>query len=123
MKKTTKSDILSQEELHEIVDDEYAVVENELEDKKITGKTIAGSILGGGIAAIVGGILWSLQLIFSGRIYYLLFVGLILLCYGIIKGITRQSKNNMAVFIATAVSVVLACAIGWFIYSIIGYRE
>ncbi len=123
IKTTTASNILSPEKVNEIIDNKFAEVERELEDKKIKPRTIVGSIIGGAIASIIGGTLWGLQMIYSHRIFYILGIGLALLCYGIIKGATKQSKNNKVVLIASIISIILAILFGQFLYQIFGYRE
>jgi hypothetical protein len=123
IKKMTNSDILSPEAVDQIIDNQYSVVQLELEDKKIKPRTVFGSLIGGMIASLVGGVLWGLQMIYSKRIFYILFIGLVLLCYGIIKISTKQSKKNSVVLIATIISVILALIIGQLLYEIIGYRE
>lgn len=123
IKKMTNSAILSPEAVDQIIDNQYSVVQLELEDKKIKPRTVFGSLIGGAIASLIGGVLWGLQMIYSKRIFYILFIGLVLLCYGIIKISTKQSKKNSVVLIATIISVVLALIIGQLLYEIIGYRE
>lgn len=123
IKTTTSSKILSAEKVKELIDNKYIEVEQELEDKKIKPRTIVGSIIGGGIASLVGGILWGEQLIYSHRAFYILGIGLALLCYGIIKFVTKQSKNNTVVFVATVISFLCALIIGQLLYEAIGYRE
>lgn len=123
IKSTTTSEILSSEKISEIIDNKYAEVEHELNDKKVNPKTIVGSIIGGLVASIIGGTLWGLQMIYSQRIFYILGIGLVLLCYGIIKLLTKQSKNNTVVLIATIISVVLALFLGQFLYQIFGYQD
>ena len=121
IKTTTSSKILSAEKVNEIIDKQFIEVENHLEDKKIKPRTIVGSVIGGLIASLIGGVLWGLQLIYSGRIFYLLAIGLALLCYGIISAATKQSKKNSVVLIATAISIILAVLLGQLLYEIIGY--
>ncbi|MBS1509635.1 MAG: hypothetical protein JST86_02245 [Bacteroidetes bacterium] len=123
IKTVTQSAILNTDEVNSIIDHQYTKVEAALENKKIKPRTIVGSVVGGFIAAVIGGVLWGLQMIYSHRIFYLFFAGLALLCYGIIKFATRQDKTNIVVFIATVISVMLALLIGEFLYSMIGYIE
>jgi hypothetical protein len=123
IKKMASSTILSKDAVEEIIDRKYSLVRLELEDKKIKPRTILGSFIGGTTASLIGGLLWGLQLIYSKRMFYILLVGLVLLCYGIIKLITGQSKKNNAVLVATVVSVLLALIIGQLLYDIIGYRQ
>lgn len=122
IKSTTASGILSPEKVNEIIDSQYAEVERALDDKRIKPRTIAGSIIGGLTASIIGGILWGLQMIYSNRIFYILGIGLALLCYGIIKLATRQSKNNIVVLVASIISIALAVFFGEMLYAIYGYQ-
>lgn len=78
--------------------------------------------VGATVGAIVGGILWGLQMIYSNAIFAMIFIGLILLCYGIVKISTKQSYKNTVVLIATIISIVLAILIGQLLYEVIGYR-
>jgi len=71
----------------------------------------------------VGGSLWGLQLIYSKKVFVILLIGLVLLCYGIIKFSTKQSNKNVVVVITTIVSVLMAIIIGQFIYEIVGYQK
>ncbi|MDP4217562.1 MAG: hypothetical protein Q8927_15280 [Bacteroidota bacterium] len=123
IKKMISSTILSPEKVNEIIDSEYSSAQMALEDKKIKPRTVFGSIIGGGIASLVGGVLWGLQIIYSKRIYYILFFGLVLLCYGIIRLFTKQSKKNTVVLAATIISVILSLVIGQLLYQIVGYKE
>lgn len=123
IKKTTTSTILSANQVSEIVDSKLEEVNLELEDKKIKPRTIVGSIIGGAIASVVGGVLWGVQIIYVHRIFYIFGFGLALLCYGIIKGATKQSKNNTVVLIATVISILLALLIGQLMFEVFGFRE
>lgn len=118
----TTSAILSPEKIKEIIDKKHAEVELELDDKKIKPRTITMSIVGGAIASVVGGVLWGLQMIYAKAIFTILFVGLILFCYGIIRIATKQSYKNTVVIIATTISVILAGLIGNYLYALTGYR-
>ena len=120
IKTTAVSNILSAEKVNEIIDNELVEVKKELEDKKIKPRTVAGGFIGGAIASIVGGGLWGLQLIYAHRIFYIFIVGLALLCYGIIKAATRQTRNNWVVLIASVISVILAMLIGQSLYEYFG---
>ncbi len=123
LKKIVTSNILSNEEVNEIVHNTLKVASQEKEDKEIKPRTVWGSIIGGGIASLVGGSLWGLQLIYSKKVFVILLIGLVLLCYGIIKFSTRQSNKNVVVLITTIVSVLMAIIIGQFIYEIVGYQK
>lgn len=122
IKTVTDSQFLPKSTIDQIIDNKHAEVQLELEDQKIKPRTIFGSIVGGTIASIVGGTLWGLSLIYSGRIFHMLLVGLVLLCYGIIRISTRQTRKNAVVLITTIVAVVLALLIGQLLYDIVGYK-
>ena len=123
IKTITKSTILSEEKVQSIIDQKFLEVEAEIDDKKIKPRTIIGGVIGGLIAIVVGGTLWGLQLIYSQRIFYVFGVGLALLCYSIIKLITKQSKKNTFVIVASVISFILAVLLGQLLYNIVGFRE
>lgn len=116
IKQVTSSEILPAEKVTEIIETQYAAVEIELEDKKIKARTIIGSLIGAVIASVVGGVLWGLVMIYAPTISIyitlLLLIGLTLLCYGVIKVSTKQTKRNIIVLIATIISIILAIFIG-----------
>lgn len=120
LNKIITSSILPADKVRAIIDNKVAGLKLEKEDKEIKPRTIFGSILGGSIASVIGGILWGLQMAWSGRIFVIFFIGLVLLCYGIIRLSTRQSQRNNAVAIATLISVILAVIIGQLVYEIVG---
>jgi hypothetical protein len=122
MKIMIQSNILSTDQLNATIEKSYALAQQQLKDKAVTPNTILGSILGCGVASIVGGILWGLQLIYSNAVFAILAIGLFLLCFGIIKLITKKSFKNTSVFIATIIAVILSVAIGQLLYLIIGYQ-
>src|SRR5215207_7691215 len=115
-----KSEILSRAQTNKIIEEQFAIVRLEQEDKKIKPRTIWGSIIGGGIASIIGGILWGLQMIQMHRIFYVFLIGLIILSYSTVRFFTKQSKKNTAVFVATGISVILALFIGQVLFDMIG---
>lgn len=122
VKKLVQSHILSADQLNETIEKAYAYAQKQLKDKAVTPNTILGSILGCGIAGIIGGILWGLQLIYSNAVFSILAIGLFLLCFFIIKLITKKSFKNTSVFVATIAAVILSVAIGQLLYMLIGYR-
>lgn len=122
IKTVTNSNILPAEKVKEIIDTKYKEIESELDDKKIKPRTIVMGSVGAAIASLIGGALWGLQLIYSHRIFFFLLAGLVLICYGIIKVLTRQSYKNLVVIIATIVSVILSVLIGTVLYNFVGYQ-
>lgn len=115
------SGILSINEIKEITETIYNSFEANKKDEEIKSSTVIGSILGGIIGGTLGGILWGLQIIYSGRIIYIFAIGLFFISYGFIKFFTKQSRNNIVVFIVTILSVIFALFLGFYIYEIFGY--
>ncbi|MDQ1855570.1 hypothetical protein [Chryseobacterium sp. WLY505] len=116
------SEILASDEIQQIIETTSTEIEATKRDLEIKPSTIIGSILGGIIGGTIGGILWGLQIIYSGRIFYIFAIGLGIISYGFIKFFTKQSRNNIAVFIITILSVVYALILGFYIYELFGYR-
>jgi hypothetical protein len=121
IKNTTTSTILSKEELHDIIETNVEKAESIIEDKKVNSDTIMKSILGCGLASLVGGAFASLQFLYFGATSHILIGGMGLICYGVVKLVTKKSYNNSAVILASFVAFVLSYSLGYFLYSIFGY--
>lgn len=121
IKKFTTSNILDEMQLDEVIEKAHDKAVAQKKDTEINNRTIAGSLFGGLLASIIGGVLFGIQLIFSARIFYLFIIGLGLLCFFIIKASTKQSQKNSVVFVATIISTILAFVIGFVLYELIGY--
>lgn len=113
---------LSQEEIDEVVNQKFNFLEEQKNDLSVNSGTIIGSVFGGLLGGIIGGILWGLQMIYSGRMFYIFLLGLFFISYGFIKLLTKKSRNNIAVFIATALSVLFALMLGIYMYDYYGYQ-
>jgi hypothetical protein len=98
----------------------FEIIQDEKEDKAIKPRTLVGGSLAAGLASVIGGILWGLQLMWSGRIFYIFLIGLVLLCYSMIRLFTKQSHKNNAVVVLTLISVIVALAIGQLMYEVWG---
>ncbi|MBL1219540.1 hypothetical protein JET18_01755 [Chryseobacterium sp. L7] len=109
------SEILSPDEIRQIIETTSTNIEAEKKDLEIKPSTFVGSILGGIIGGTIGGILWELQIIYSGHIFYIFAIGLGIISYGFIKLFTKQSRNNIVVFIITILSVIYALILGFYI--------
>ena len=114
------SEILLESKKNSIVKQTFEEITQEWEDKKIKPRTLLGGGLAAGIASLIGGILWGLQMMWSGRIFSIFLVGLVLLCYGLIRLFTKQSHKNIAVLILTAISAVIALIIGQLMFDVFG---
>jgi len=105
---------------HAIIEEAFAEVNKDLDDRKVKPRTIIGGVIGAAIASLIGGILWGFQMMWSGRVFAIFFFGLLLLCYGLVRLITKQSHKNTAVFVLAAISVIMALLIGNLLYSVFG---
>lgn len=121
VKATTTSAILSQKEVNEIIEDSVAKAAAIAEDKKVNADTVAKSMLGGALASIAGGAFASLQLLYFGATSVLMVIGTALICYGIVKLVTKKSYNNTAVLLAAFAAFILAHLIAMAAFSIFGY--
>lgn len=125
LKSTISSKILPAEEVCAIIDVAGRQLSIEKEDQQIKPRTIIGGLAGTLTASIIGGILWGLKLIYQGqgldhKVSALLAVGLALVCYGIIRLFTRQSRRNIMVLIFIGLSVLASIFIGLTLYRVIG---
>jgi hypothetical protein len=120
LNKMIVSDIFDEHQTRTIIQQAVEEINQDHEDRKIKPRTIMGGMLGAGVAGVAGGIPWGLQMMWSGRIFVIFLIGLILLCYGVIRLFTKQSYKNTAVFILTAIAVVVALIIGQLMFEIFG---
>jgi len=116
------SEILVSDEIQQIIEATSTEIEATKRDLEIKPSTIIGSLLGGIIGGTIGGVLWGLQIIYSGHVFYIFAIGLGIISYGFIKFFTKQSRNNIAVFIITILSVIYALILGFYIYELFGYH-
>ena len=121
IKNTTSSSLLSAAEMSEIIETNVAMAEAHLDDKKVNSETVMRSLLGCGVATLVNGAFWSLQLVYFGATSVLMIIGMGLICYGIVKLITKKTFNNPAVILASAAAFILSCLLGYVVFSIVGY--
>lgn len=116
------SEILASDEIQQIIETTSTEIEATKRDLEIKPSTIIGSILGGIIGGTIGGILWGLQIMYSGHVFYIFVIGLGIISYGFIKFFTKQSRNNIAVFVITILSVIYALILGFYLYELFGYH-
>lgn len=118
--KLVSSDILTEEEVKEIISARLVQLKHQRRDQSITSRTIWGSLFGSVLAAILGGVIWGLQLIQMHRIFWILAIGLFLLSYGLIKWLTKQSKNNTVVLVASLLATIGGIGLGFVLYEMAG---
>ncbi len=121
IKNITNSTILSKEELHDIIETNVEKAQLIIIDKKVNSETIMKSILGCGLASLVGGAFASLQFLYFGATSYILIMGMGLICYSVVKFVTKKSYNNAAVILASFAAFILSYLLGSLAFSIFGY--
>lgn len=109
------SNILSAQQLDEIINIAIKNIEHHTKDTSINSRTIIGSLIGVVVSSLLGAGLWCYSIIRTGEMHYILTSVILIISYLIIRFLTRQSKNNALVFIATFVSAFIAILLGlWF---------
>jgi hypothetical protein len=121
LKNTTSSSILSQEEVNEIIETNAAKAASLVEDKKVNADTIIKSLLGCGLASLLGGAFASLQFIYFGATSILMLMGVALICYATVKLVTKKSYNNTAVLLASVAAFILSWVVAYVAFLIFGY--
>lgn len=117
----TESSLLSKAEVNEIIQTYGAKSLAGVEDKKVNSETVIKSVVGGGIASLFGGAFASLQFIYFGATSYLMIVWVALICYGVVKFVTKKSYNNTAVLLASFIAFMLSYLLAYGAYMLIGY--
>ena len=121
LKNTSNSSILSKEEVNEIIEKNTAMASAIVEDKKVNSETVVKSLIGCGMASILGGAFASLQFIYFGATSVLMVIGVALICYGTVKFVSKKSYNNTAVLLASFVAFILSYLLAYGAYAIFGY--
>ncbi len=120
IKKAVSSNLLSDENIQEIISKHYTYATNDIHDKSVDKQTIGRCVMAGIIATLVSGCALGALLIFTHAIHALIFVGVALLCYAVIYGVVKKSKNNSAVIVTTIISTILAIALGQLLFILLG---
>ncbi len=121
IKNTTTSEILSEEEVNELIEKNAAIGLSVAEDKKVNADTIVKSLLGCGLATLFGGAFASLQFLYFGATSTLMVLGTALICYGTVKLVTKKSYNNWAVLISSFAAIIISYMLAVLALSIFGY--
>jgi hypothetical protein len=115
VKKMIHSTLLNRTELDTHIETYFAAFEGRIRDRKIVTRTLLGSLVGILFGSIVCGGLLALFIIFF-RFYLLwFFIPVYALNYFIIRILTKQSRDNVVINIAT----LLACVGSWFVQNFI----
>ena len=77
VRRVIESDILSSDQIEEIIEGQYREVEAEKEDKRIKPRSIIGSLIGGVVGGTIGGIVWGGFMIYSDTIFVAYVIALV----------------------------------------------
>lgn len=121
LKRTTASSIFTAAEVEDIIKINVEKGEAQAKDTKVNSETIFKSLLGFGLAVLAGGAFASLQFIYFGATSFILIAGMAIICYGIVKLVTKKSYNNLAVLIASVLAFIFSYLIGYLAFLVFGY--
>lgn len=120
IKKMVTSELFSEIELNLLIErtaKEYDLVSKNL---KVTSKTIVGGILSFLIGGSTIGVLFALSIVKYERIYYGIIGFAFLLTYLVAWVITKQTKDNVIIFLSSFASIFLALVLGLWLSGVIG---
>lgn len=119
IKTSITSEILNDNQLNTVIVEAIQQATHFKKDTSINTRTIIGSIVGIVLSSLIGAGIWCYSIIQTGEMYYILTGGILIISYLIIKLLTRQSKNNVLVFVATFVSAFIAIPLGLWWYRLL----
>ncbi|MGK4568132.1 hypothetical protein [Flavobacterium sp. 3HN19-14] len=112
IKQFVASEILTKDQLENLVTNKFNESQAYINDKKITSTTITGSIIGLFLGTVLGSIFFIISIFIFKRIFYFSLIGSYIICYFSIKLITKQSRNNPVIFIASLLGTVGSLILG-----------
>lgn len=104
------SEIYTKKEIQLMIHEKYNHINRNVENLKVDSDTILFSLLGIMVSTVVSSIILLLclyQFAFLAVFHFYLLIPLYIINYLIIKSITRKTRDNLAVFIATFIATIL----------------
>ncbi|MCH5718139.1 DUF1827 family protein [Niabella hibiscisoli] len=120
LSQSISSDSLNEAQIKDVIQNALEEKSRDIEDRKLKPRTFIAGIPAAILATILAGIMWGLQLMWSGRMFLIILIGVILLCYGTIKAFTKQSYKNAAVITLTIISTLMALLMGQVMFEVFG---
>lgn len=116
IKSLVTSDILTKDQVDELVENKFASFQALNKNRQINSKTIIGSVVGIIVGTILGG--WLLYFISKklDGVYYFFIVPVYILNYLIILLITKRTRTNLVVLLASILATIGALVL--FLYMI-----
>lgn len=120
VRKALQSDYLQKAELDALFEKEYNRWVQWEEDKKSTTGSVLKGAIGAFVGGTIGGILWGMMMIGSGKIFIILGFGLFLCSYGFIWLFSKKPLINLGTLFLTILSVGYALILGQILVAIFG---
>ncbi len=111
VRKLISSDKLDGQMVDELVSNYHAERQKEIRDRQITPNTVTGTLIGILIGIVLGGLLLCLSVMAFQKLLYWLLIPVYILDYFIIKLLTKQSRNNLFVFIGSFLAAIGSLAV------------
>ncbi|SHM86809.1 hypothetical protein [Flavobacterium saccharophilum] len=106
-----KSETLEHNELDKLVTLKFEQNQAFLKNRKIDQKTIFGSLVGMIIGIIISLIFYILVTSLLGKFVFYPIIGVYFICYQAIKLITKQTRDNILVFLSSFAGTILTMVI------------
>ena len=116
IKQFIKSEILNSEELEQLIEIKFAEHQAILKNKIINQKTIFGSLIGMLLGIIISMLFYLLIIYFLGKFVLYPIIAVYTICYQCIKFITKQTRENIFIFIMTLVATLLTVLFLFLLY-------
>jgi len=110
---TISSDILSDEELFNFILEKYVIFKSNYDNEKVNKQTLYKSIFGLLIGTFAGISFLQLIVTFLQAFHFIFLIPTYVVCYLVIKKITRKTRNNLAVFISTFLATAFSAIISF----------
>jgi uncharacterized membrane protein len=116
IKKAVTSDVLTREELDSLIESKFVYYQSINSNRAITQKTLAESLIGIVIAIIPGAVVLALLMNFITPIFLFFIVPVYIVNYLIIWLVTKKTRSNLAVFIATFIATIGSVILGIYLF-------
>ncbi len=123
IKKAVTSDVLLREELDSLIESKFAYYQSINSNRIITPKALAESLIGVVIAIIVGAVSLALLMSFITPILMFIIVPVYLINYLIIWLITKKTRSNLVIFIATLIATIGSIILGIYLFGFLLGRD
>ena len=106
--KNISSEIMERDELKIFILEKYEQFSRVKENDTIDKKTIYKSLLGIAVASVTGFLFLKTIVVSTGQFSFFLLVPVYIMNYFVIYGITGKSRDNIIVFLAIFISVIIS---------------